>query len=124
MDIEQILYLKSVTKLTGAIHEWQTLQLKKWPLLIPGVIKGSFDIDYDTHEIYYLFETNSKFNPKDKFSANVLKSLTKWCQFILWDDTQVTWDNKILKKKKTSSRLKSTGGKNVKSKKPTKRTRK
>ena len=50
----QVLLLKKITDMTGALHEAQVQQLKIWPLLaVPNALTSKFAWDFDLKEIYF-----------------------------------------------------------------------
>jgi hypothetical protein len=94
----QLLLLKTVTVRTGATHEAQHLQLKMWPLLIKGVTrKTKVHIDPEKKLVSYALDIDKKFK-LDPITRRMIKEISGWTKFILWDETDVifTAKNKVL----------------------------
>ena len=86
---EQLALLKTATVRTGAIHEAQALQLKMWPLLVPGVKSASAKVD--TERKIVTFECKSSGNRITKKVRHTILNLTLWTRTLLWDDTVVVF---------------------------------
>jgi hypothetical protein len=88
--LEQLMWLKSNTIRTGAIHEAQALQLRNYPLLLPNAITGtaSASIDTDNKTVDYKVEING-LRPTKKFKQTC-KAIEKWTRTLLWDETLIT----------------------------------
>lgn len=87
--LQQLMYLKGLTMRTGVIHEAQALQLRNWPLLVPGVKKAETHIDTDQKFIKYICE------PKFK-TFRVTKSVKDQCNNICIFARKITWDDAVV----------------------------
>jgi hypothetical protein len=88
--LDQLIWLKSNTLRTGAIHEAQALQLRNYPLLLPKAISGTgtASVDIDARTVDYSVEVDG-LRPTKKFKQICL-AIEKWTRTILWDDTLIT----------------------------------
>lgn len=87
---EQLQYLKGLTVRTSVIHEAQALQVRNYPLFIPGVKpKATTKIDTENQIVYYECEPRGKrFNKRVTFNQRC-EMITKWVRSVLWDRTTV-----------------------------------
>lgn len=88
---EQLQYLKGLTVSTDVIHEAQTMQLRNYPIFIPGVKpQATTKIDVDNQIVYYECEKAKKGAKvrKKNFEAKC-KVITQWVRAIIWDHTTV-----------------------------------
>lgn len=90
--IDQLKQLKILTIKTGAIHEAQVLQLKNYPLVIPNISSVKVSIDVENHLIQYDLAFTKK-PRKTKKMKQTIDSITRWIQYILWDDAKVVFNN-------------------------------
>ena len=87
---EQIEQLKALTIRFGVIHEAQALQLKMWPLLMPGVASAEAVVDVETCTVTYKCLTSKgKGFRKTKKVILFCNHLKQWTQVLLWEDTKV-----------------------------------
>ena len=86
---EQFEQLKLLTIRTGALHEAQVMQLKCWPLLIPGVKTAVISVDPIKHVVYYDLVPKNKIFKKTKMVMKFCKEIDKWSKVLLWNDTTV-----------------------------------
>jgi hypothetical protein len=69
---EQLYYLRGLTRRTGALHEAQVVQLRRWPLLVaPHASSCEFAWDSDTKTI----EFRLRLIPGKRAPANLAKRL-------------------------------------------------
>jgi hypothetical protein len=69
---EQLLSLRALTRITGALHEAQILQLKLWPFVLYPKIKYELRINQDTKTIEYLMQIKGKVEHKfEEFEEGV-----------------------------------------------------
>jgi hypothetical protein len=82
----QLILLRGVTKLTGAIHEAQIEHLKHWPYALQqsGLNKFEIKVDQEGNIVYY------ELSVKGKVSKN-LELLPNWVKWLLGDE----WEIKI-----------------------------
>jgi len=85
---EQLQYLKGVTVRIGTIHEAQALQLRNYPLMIPGVQKATTKIDTENQIVYYDCEVPKRFRITKPVST-MCKNIVIWTRTILWDNTTI-----------------------------------
>lgn len=85
---EQLMYLKDLTVRFGVIHEAQGIQLRNYPILIPGIMKGKALVDTDKKVVIYECEPKGKFR-RTKQVHNACKYIDKLTKKILWDETTV-----------------------------------
>jgi hypothetical protein len=103
-DYLQLMKLKLVTQVTGALHEAQKLQLQYWPLIVlPHVKKTTFKFSFDNKELIFLIEDTHGRKPKDLRKR--LKILVKMTKDLLGEEYTV----KVLNK--TNAKAKRTSGK-------------
>jgi len=85
---DQLDLLRGMTIRTGSIHEAQALQLKMWPLLIPGVKSSEATVDTERKIV-----TFSCTGPKRRLATKKLdltiKNINDWTKQLLWPDTTV-----------------------------------
>jgi len=86
---DQLKHLKAMTIRLGVLHEAQVLQLRNYPLLIPGVKTAKTHVDVDSKSVAWTCQTKNK-----KF--RLTSSVKTWCvniekmvRVILWDETQI-----------------------------------
>ena len=88
---DQLMQLKAMTVRTGVLHEAQVVQLRNYPLLIPGVaINPSPETKVYPEDKYVVWTC------KAKKGFKVTPTVKKWCtniekyaKLLLWDDTRV-----------------------------------
>lgn len=88
---EQLQHLKAMTVRLGSIHEAQSLQLRNWPLLVPGVAKAEVKVDLDTHTVKMTCESKGKFRAT-KLARRWVRNIEAWSRAILWDDTSLLFE--------------------------------
>jgi hypothetical protein len=86
---DQLMQLKAMTVRVGSLHEAQVLQLRNYPLLIPGVIKAETEIDPSTKLVRYKCESDLKKFRKTQKVKDFCKNIEVWIRTIIWDDTIV-----------------------------------
>jgi hypothetical protein len=91
---EQLMMLKAFTARTGVIHDAQMLQLEMWPLFLFGGISNTVSIDTDKRLV--TFEVNIKKKPTTKVAEEKRKVLTEWVRSILWDNTGIDLNFKVI----------------------------
>ena len=85
---EQLLWLKSNTIRTGAIHDAQAFQLKMYPMMLPDVTTAEARVDVERKTVAFVAES-SGLRPTKKF-RQICEAIETWTRTILWDDTFVT----------------------------------
>lgn len=83
---EQLDLLRGMTIRTGSIHEAQALQLKMWPLLIPGVKKATASVDAERKIVTFNCESKGRTTNKVKLTC---KNIDNWVKQLLWPETTV-----------------------------------
>lgn len=91
---EQLDYLRGMTIRLGVLHEAQVLQIKNWPLLIPGVKKAKSYINIEEKTVTYdcVFEKTVKKVNKNSKVYKMMEMVTLWVQTILWPETVVIFN--------------------------------
>lgn len=84
--LRQLQELKAVTVRMGILHEAQMLQLRNYPLLIPGVSKATASIDVDHKIVTYECIVKRKWRCTKKV-LGMCKQISVWLKTILWDET-------------------------------------
>lgn len=95
---EQLLKLKAMTIRFGVLHEAQALQIRNYPLLIPGVISAEANVSIERKSVSYSCKgKNNRFRNTAKAKESY-KMIEQWIRTILWDDTyiEVTVNNKLI----------------------------
>lgn len=95
---QQLAYLRSMTIRVGAIHEAQALQLRNWPLLIPGIVKAEARVDVEKKTVIFHCKSKSGKAPVTKAMKEVCNKIVMSVQrLILWPDTKVVFkiDGKV-----------------------------
>jgi len=87
--LKQLMYLKGMTVRTGSIHEAQALQIRNWPLAIPGVKAAEAHVDTDAKIVRYLLKPKGVNFRCTKKVLEVCVALDKAIKSILWDETTV-----------------------------------
>jgi len=85
---EQLMHLRNLTIRFGVLHEAQILQLRNYPLLIPGVEKAQTKIDTEKHIVTYECLTSKKFR-KSKKVKEAFSAIKIWTQTLIWEDTVI-----------------------------------
>lgn len=87
---EQLAALKALFVRFGAEHELLRINLKRWPLLVPGVSKlVQYGVDYD-RRIVTFWCLAPKFRNTKKVKKT-FEEVTRWVRMMMWDDTTVTF---------------------------------
>lgn len=84
---DQLLQLKAMTVRTGAIHEAQALQLRTWPLLIPGVKSCETVVDVESQLVTFNCATEGKFK-KTKTAKEWMNRIDGFTKLLLWPETK------------------------------------
>jgi hypothetical protein len=86
-ELEQFAALKSMTIRTGAIHDAQALQLRNWPLMIPGVASAEARLDVENRTLTYVLKARPVKGviPACKEIAKLIRT------YLLWDDTAIVF---------------------------------
>ena len=84
---QQLLWLKSMTVRTGAIHEAQALQLKMYPMMLPGAKKGEARVGIDDKVVHYIV-TCRPFK-QDAVFKKTCAAIEKWTRWLLWDEARI-----------------------------------
>jgi hypothetical protein len=95
---QQLAYLRTMTIRTEAIHEAQALQLRNWPLLIPGIVKAEARVDVPNKTVVFHCKSKSGKAPITKAMKVTCNKITMSVQrLILWPDTKVVFkiDGKV-----------------------------
>ena len=93
---EQLLHLKMMTERFGSLHEAQILQIRNYPLLIPGVKKAEVSINIDKKVVIYnCTSSTGKFRKTKKVNLMV-KNIYEYIKTIAWNDSilEIKVDNK------------------------------
>lgn len=96
---QQLAYLRSMTIRLGSIHEAQALQLRNWPLLIPGIVKAEARVDVENKTVMFNCKSKSGKLPITGKVKIVCRHITESVQkILLWPETQVVFriDKKVL----------------------------
>jgi hypothetical protein len=86
-EIEQLVQLKFLTRVTGILHEAQVYQLKMWPLMLTHAMKSDVVFDYEgSIVIFNLLKTEG--NPPENIESRFLE-LARYTKFLLGDEYSV-----------------------------------
>lgn len=98
---QQLQMLKEQTRLTGALHEAQVLQLKLWPLVVfQNAISSQFTWDPDKKVVIFTIShpaMRAKKAPKLDWWKERVTKLNEWVQVLLGDE----WMIQVVAGKKT-----------------------
>ena len=88
--LDQLAYLREMSKTTKTIHEAQAMQLRIWPrVALPHTKSSTANVDFDTKTVSFSCQRDqSEEEPEDLQER--LEQLTQWTQFLLGDDWLVT----------------------------------
>jgi hypothetical protein len=86
--LRQLQELKAMTVRTTAIHEAQAIQLRNYPLLIPGVIRATALIDVNRKMITYQCKARKRFRVTQNVK-NMCNNINVWVKTIIWDETAI-----------------------------------
>ena len=86
--LRQLQELKAVTVRTSALHEAQTLQIRNYPLLIPGVTKAQATVNVEQKIVTYDCVPVQNFR-LTKNAKNMCNNIKVWIKTLLWDETAV-----------------------------------
>ena len=84
---EQLGHLKVLTERFGTLHEAQLLQIRNYPLLIPGVKKAETSIDMEKKIVKYDCNTGDKKFRKTKQTMTFIDNIYEWIKYVAWTDT-------------------------------------
>lgn len=88
--LEELRQLQALTVRTGIIHEAQALQLRNWPLLIPGVKSAEAIVDAERKMVTYSCKTETeKTFRRTKVAAMYIEQIGNWTRNIVWPDSTV-----------------------------------
>jgi hypothetical protein len=87
--LKQLMYLKGMTVRTGSIHEAQALQIRNWPLTIPGVKSAEAHVNTDAKIVKYVLIPKSKAFKTTVKVTEMCTLIDKFIKSILWDETTV-----------------------------------
>ena len=90
--LKQLMYLKGMTVRTGSIHEAQALQLRNWPLTIPGVKSAEAHVNTDAKLIKYILTPKNKSFRTTAKVTETCALIDKYIKTILWDETTVVME--------------------------------
>ena len=86
---EQLLKLKSMTLRFGALHEAQVVQIRNYPLLIPGIISAEASVGIERKSVcYHCKSKGNRFKNTVKVKESC-KRIEMWIRTILWDDAYI-----------------------------------
>lgn len=112
---QQIAMLREQTRLTGALHEAQVLQLKMWPLVVFDVCVGSkFTWDPEKKLVTFTLDVPPKAKPKLAWWKQRVEVINGWVQTLLGDEwcIEVKTSGKNSKSFKGSRKISGADGSN------------
>jgi hypothetical protein len=86
---QQLMYLKGLTVRTGVIHEAQAVQIRNWPLAIPGVRSAEAHVDTDQKIVRYILKPKAKQLRVTAKVKEICSTVDKFIKTILWNETTV-----------------------------------
>ncbi len=87
---QQLQMLQEQTRMTGALHEAQTLQLKMWPLVLFDCATSSFTWDPEKKQVLFTVSlTKTKKKATIKVLTERVEVLNRWVQTLLGDEWHV-----------------------------------
>ena len=84
---EQLGQLKALTERLGTLHEAQILQIRNYPLLIPGVAKAETGIDIEKKIITYKCYSGQKKFRKTKNAIIAIEKIYEFIKYVAWSDS-------------------------------------
>lgn len=80
----QLILLKGITKLTGALHEAQIQHLKHWPYAVQqkGLTGFEINVDQDSLVVLYFLQVKGK-------ASKDISRLVPWVKWLLGDEWEV-----------------------------------
>ena len=88
---EQFDQLKAMTVRIGAIHEAQSLQLRNWPLLVPGISSAEVRVDVETKTVKMICKSKGKFRAT-KLVKRWVRNIEVWTRNILCNETDLIFE--------------------------------
>lgn len=83
---DQLFHLKAMTERLNVVHEAQTLQLRNYPLLIPGVDAAETELNID-HKIVTFKCTSKKTFRNTKKVKLAVENIFEWVKMVIWTST-------------------------------------
>ena len=84
---DQLLHLKAMTERIGVIHEAQTLQLRNYPLLIPGIKTAETTINIDQKIVKFDCQSIAKTFRNTKKVKIALDHIYEWVKMVVWTES-------------------------------------
>lgn len=84
---EQLGQLKALTERLGTLHEAQILQIRNYPLLIPGVVRAETNIDIDKKIVSYKCSSGEKKFRNTAKVALAIEKIYEFIKYVAWTDT-------------------------------------
>ena len=101
-DLEQLMSLKQITNMTGALHETQVLQLKYYPLILTHCVKCEINFLFEDKLVVYKLLKFQGPEPKDiKRRFNLLN---QWVKTLLGDEYNVAIEGYVPQTKASNGR--------------------
>jgi hypothetical protein len=99
--LEQLIALKSITKLTGGLHEAQVLQLRMWPMVVAEQVDHSeTQIDIPNKKVLFkLFLNKPAPTDMDKRLAKLRENV----EWLLGEEWAVQWEVSNVRKNRRRS---------------------
>jgi hypothetical protein len=110
--LEQLKILKGMTLRTGIIHDAQMLQLEMYPLVVFDAISSVLNIDTDKRYIKMVVSVNKLPKSQDLLQNEDL--IRGWVRSILWDDSSVDFEYRMVKDVSSRANSKRAGRKPAK----------
>lgn len=99
--LEQLVALKSITKLTGGLHEAQMLQLRMWPMVIAEEVeKSETQIDIPNKKVLFKLFLGK---PAPTDMKQRLAKLRENVEWLLGEDWAVDWEVSNVRKNRRRS---------------------
>lgn len=83
---DQLFHLKAMTERINVVHEAQTLQLRNYPLLIPGVTSAETEVNIEQKIVTFNCKSEKKFRNTKKVQL-AIKHILEWTRMVIWTST-------------------------------------
>jgi hypothetical protein len=97
-NYDKLMQARALTIRTGAIHEFQLHQLKRYPYFLEGVVKFTLRINPDEKLVEYRLTGWNKAALKKESALADFANIKKCVQQLLWPETTLIFkgDKKVL----------------------------
>lgn len=83
---EQLFHLKAMTERINVVHEAQTVQLRNYPLLIPGVNTAETEINIEQKIVTFSCKSKKQFRNTKKVKI-AIENIYEWVKMVVWTTT-------------------------------------